>query len=90
MNRLFAMFRYSKKLLAVSILIFIDLLCMFGIIVFDVVQLIMIKVNAASLLSVFIPFNIVLIALAVINLLLVISFIIINKLKEKNDEFKKD
>lgn len=90
MNRLFAMFRYSKKLLFVSILVFVDLLCMFGIIVFDVVQLIMIKNNSASLLSVFIPLNIALIALAAINLLLVISFIIIKKLKEKNDEFKKD
>lgn len=68
----------------------LDLLVILGIIVFDIVQSILIKQNHASLSSAFIPLNITLISLVLINLIFIITFIIIKRHKEKNNEFKKD
>lgn len=90
MNRLFAMFRYSKKLRGVVIAFAIDLAVVLGLVVFDVVQLIEIGTNSAKLSSLFIPLNITLITICAINLIFIISLIIIKKHKEKKDEFKEN
>lgn len=90
MNRLFAMFRYSKKLLIISILLMFDLFLTIGLVAFDVIQLILITKNHAMLSVLFLPLNIILIILASINLILVVAFVIIKKLKEKSNEFEKN
>lgn len=90
MNKLFAMFRYSKKLLVISISLMFDLLLIIGLVAFDVIQLILITKNHAMLSGLFLPLNILLIILASINLILVVSFVIIKKLKEKSNEFEKN
>lgn len=90
MNRLFAMFRYSKKLRGLAIAFAIDLAAVLGLVVFDVVQLIEISSNSAKLSAMFIPFNVVLIVVCAINLIFIISFIIIKKYREKKDELKEN
>ncbi len=90
MNRFFAMFRYSKKLLVISILLMFDLLLTIGLVAFDVIQLILIAKNHAMLSGLFLPLNIILIILASINLISVVAFVIIKKLKENNNEFKEN
>ena len=86
MRRFFAMLRYSKKLLIITIATLIDVLLMLGLIVFDVVQFALLKNNSAMLSAAFIPINIVLIVLAGLNLIAVIGFMIYRKRKETSNE----
>ena len=90
MRRFFAMMRYSKKLLAVTIGLTIDILVMLGLIVFDVVHFVQLQSNAAMLSSAVIPINIVLIVLSVINILAIIIWIVFKRKKENLNEFKQD
>ena len=90
MNRLFVMMRYSKKLLALSICLLIDIILVFGICVFDVVQIIQISQNAVLLSSLFVPMNIVLIALLACNIVGIIAFIIVRKIKERRHELEEN
>lgn len=90
MNRMFAMMRYSKKLMWFFISVLIEILLIFSIIIFDVIQLCLITKNNAMLSGGFIFFNILLISIAVINLILIVCFVIIKRGREKSNEFKKD
>lgn len=86
MRRFFAMMRYSKKLAVVSICLLVDVCLVLGLSVFDIVQLIQIRSNSAMLSPAFIPVNFILMALAVANLVALISFIIFKRKKERQDE----
>ena len=90
MRRLLAMMRYDKKIMIAAIALIIDVCLVFALGFFDVVQLIQIKNNAATLSSAFVSVNIVLLGLAVVNILAIIGFIIFKRRKEKLDEFKQD
>lgn len=86
MNRLFAMFRYDKKLLCFFIAGLVDLLIILGFVAFDVIQLIMISKNSVKISSAFVGVNIAFIIFVSLNLLILISLFIIRKIKEKRDE----
>lgn len=90
MRRFFAMMRYNKKLLIVSICLLVDVCLVLGLGVFDIIQLIQINSNSAMLSPAFIPINFILIALAVANIVALISFIIFKRRKEKSDDFEQD
>ena len=86
MRRLFAMFRYNKKLLALAICLLVDICVVLSLCIFDIVQFIQIRGNAVMLSSAFVPLNIVLIVLASLNLVGIIAYIVIKRKKEKSDE----
>lgn len=90
MNRLFAMFRYNKKLLWLFVCGVIDLCLIFGIVIFDVVQLILIDKNSALISKAFLPLNIVLLVLVALNIVLIISVLFLRKHREKTNELEKD
>ena len=83
MNRFFAMMRYSKKLLILSICFALNLCLVLGICVFDVVQLIQISSNAVLLSSLFVPLNILLIVLLGLDIIVLIAYLVVSKFKEK-------
>ena len=88
MRRFFAMMRYSKKLLIISICVAIDVLIAIGLCVFNTVQLIEISSNAVKISPLFMIINIILISLMALNLMVVAAVIILKKYKEKRDELK--
>ena len=90
MRRFFAMLRYSKKLLIVSICLLVDICLILGLSIFDIIQLIQISNNSVMLSPAFIPINFALMGLAVANVVALVSFIIFKRRKEKFDEFKQD
>ena len=90
MNRFFAMMRYSKKLLILSICLVVDLCLILGLCIFDVVQMIQISKNAILLSSGFVSLNIVLIALLGINIVSIITYLVVYKIKERKYESKKN
>ena len=90
MRRFFAMLRYSKKMLAFTICAVIDFCVMLGLIIFDVVQYVSVKNNAASLSSAFISVNIVLIVWAVMNISVIFGFVFYKKRKEKLNDSKEN
>lgn len=86
MRRLFAMFRYNKKLLVLAVCLLVDVCLVLSLCTFDIVQFIQIRGNAVRLSSAFVPINIVLIVLATLNLVGIIAYIVIKIKKEKADE----
>lgn len=90
MNRFFAMMRYSKKLLVLCICLLLDICLVFGICVFDVVQIIQISQNAVLLSPIFVVMNIVLIVLLACNIVGIISYIVVRKIKERRHEFEEN
>lgn len=90
MNRLFAMMRYSKRYMFFCIAVFVDVLAIISVFIFNAVQLILIRNNNACLSSIFVPLNIGLVVLLAINLILIICFVIIKRHGEINDELKKN
>ena len=86
MRRFFAMMRYSKKLLILTICIAVDICLLLGLCVFDLIQFIQISKNAVLLSPVFMPVNIALMSLAGLNILAIIVFIVLKKIKEKSHE----
>ena len=90
MRRFFAMLRYSKKMLAFTICAVVDFCVLLGFIIFDVMQYVGIKNNAASLSSSFISINIVLIVLAVMNIAVIFGFVFYKKRKEKLNDSKEN
>ena len=90
MNRLFAMFRYSKKLLVLFICLCVDVCAIVGLCVFDIVQLVLIKNNSAMLSKAFLPLNITMIVLVCLNVAFFVTIFILKKHQEKKDELKKD
>ena len=84
------MMRYSKKLLILSICLVVDLCLILGLCIFDVVQMIQISKNAILLSSGFVSLNIVLIALLGINIVSIITYLVVYKIKERKYESKKN
>ena len=90
MRRFFAMMRYNKKLLAITICLLIDLIVILGLCVFDIIQLINISKNSATISSAFVVVNIVLISLMVLNFIILVATIVVKRHKEKEYEFKQN
>ena len=90
MSRFLAMMRYSKKLLVLSVCLLLDICLVFGICVFDVVQIIQISQNAVLLSPVFVVMNIVLIVLLACNIVGIIGYIVLRKIKERRHELKEN
>lgn len=90
MNRLFGMMRYNKQLLIVFIALVVETCFVLGVVIFDVVQLIMIRKNAVNLSPMFVPINLALIVVVGVSLLAVIAMFVIRIIKGKNNESKKD
>ncbi len=86
MRKFFAMMRYSKKLLILTICMAVDICVLLGLCIFDLIQFIQISKNAVLLSPAFIPLNIVLISLAGLNIVAIIVFIVLKKIKEKSHE----
>ena len=90
MNKLFGMMRYNKQLLVVFIVSVIDAIFVLGVGIFDIVQVIQISKNSASLTSAFVPINIALIVVVAVSLLTITAMFVIRLIKGKNNESKKD
>ena len=90
MNRLFGMMRYNKQLLIVFIAFVVEVCFVFGVVIFDIIQLIMISKNAVKLSTAFVPLNLALIVVVGVSLLAVIAMFVIKIIKGKNNESKKD
>lgn len=90
MNRLFAMFRYSKKLLVLFVCLCVDVCAIAGLCLFDIIQFVLIVNNSAMLSKAFLPLNIALIVLVCLNVALFVTIFILKKHQEKKDELKKD
>ena len=88
MRRFFAMMRYSKKLMILTICIVVDICLILGLCIFDLIQFIQISKNSVLLSPAFIPLNIVLISLAGLNLLAIIAFVVLKKIEEKSHEIE--
>lgn len=90
MRKFFAMMRYSKKLLLLAIIISLDVLCVVGLCVFDVVQAIKISKNAVMISTAFMAVNYVLVSLMLLNIVALIVAIVLKRHKEKDDELKQN
>ena len=90
MNRFFGMMRYNKQLLIVTIISIIDAIFVLGVGVFDIIHVVQVTKNSASLSPVFIPINIALIVVVAISLLAILTMFVIKLIKGKNNESKKD
>ena len=90
MSRFFGMMRYNKQLLVVTIVSIIDAIFVLGVGIFDIVHVIQVTKNSASLSSNFIPINIALIVVVGVSLLAVLAMFVIKLIKGKNNESKKD
>ena len=88
MNRLFGMMRYNKQLLIVFISFVLEACFVFGVVVFDIIQLISTRNNAVKISPAFVPLNISLIAVVGLSLILVLAMFVIKKLKGRQNEFK--
>ena len=81
MRRFFAMMRYSKVLLILSICFAVELVLILGLCTFDIVQMIQMANNSVAVSSLLINANIVLISISALNLLALVVFLIIKKVK---------
>ena len=90
MNRFFGMMRYNKQLLIVTIISIIDAIFVLGVGLFDIIHVVQVTKNSASLSPVFIPINIALIVVVAISLLAILTMFVIKLIKGKNNESKKD
>ena len=90
MSRFFGMMRYNKQLLIVTIISIIDAIFVLGIGLFDIIHVVQVTKNSASLSPVFIPINIALIVVVAISLLAILTMFVIKLIKGKNNESKKD
>lgn len=86
MNKLFGMMRYNKQLLVVFIISVIDAIFVLGVGIFDIIQVVQISKNSASLTPAFIPINIALIVVVAVSLLTITAMFVIKLIKGKNNE----
>lgn len=89
MNRLFGMLRYNKQWLVVFIVFAVEICFAVMVGIFDIVQLLILKNNAAKLSPAFVPLNIILAALVGLSLILMIIMFIIKTVKGNKNESKK-
>jgi hypothetical protein len=90
MSRFFGMMRYNKQLLIVTIISIIDAIFVLGVGVFDIIHVVQVTKNSASLSPVFIPINVALIVVVAVSLLAILTMFVIKIIKGKNNESKKD
>jgi hypothetical protein len=90
MNRFFGMMRYNKQLLIVTIISIIDAIFVLGVGMFDIIHVVQVTKNSASLSPVFIPINVALIVVVAVSLLAILTMFVIKIIKGKNNESKKD
>ena len=90
MSRFFGMMRYNKQLLIVTIISIIDAIFVLGVGVFDLVHMVQVTKNSASLSPVFIPINVALIVVVAASLLAILTMFVIKIIKGENNESKKD
>ena len=90
MSRFFGMMRYNKQLLIVTIVSIIDAIFVLGVGVFDIIHVVQVTKNSASLSPAFIPINIALIVVVAVSLLAILTMFVIKIIKGKNNESKKD
>lgn len=90
MSRFFGMMRYNKQLLIVTIISIIDAIFVLGVGVFDIIHVVQVTKNSASLSPAFIPINIALIVVVAVSLLAILTMFVIKIIKGKNNESKKD
>lgn len=90
MSRFFGMMRYNKQLLIVTIISIIDAIFVLGVGLFDLVHVVQVTKNSASLSPVFIPINVALIVVVAASLLAILTMFVIKIIKGKNNESKKD
>lgn len=90
MSRFFGMMRYNKQLLIVTIVSIIDAIFVLGVGVFDIIHVVQVTKNSASLSPVFIPINVALIVVVAASLLAILTMFVIKIIKGKNNESKKD
>lgn len=90
MSKFFGRMRYNKQLLTVFILAMIEVCFVVTVVIFDIVQLLIVKNNAAALAPAFVPLNISLVVLLGISLLAVITMLVIKSIKGRNDESKEN
>ena len=90
MNRLFGMMRYNKQLLIVFIVAIFEIVFALGVLVFDIIQLLLVKNNAAKLATAFVSLNISLIVISVLTFALLFSMFLVKYFKGKRNESKKD
>ena len=90
MSRFFGMMRYNKQLLIVTIISIIDAIFVLGVGVFDLVHMVQVTKNSASLSPVFVPINVALIVVVAASLLAILTMFVIKIIKGKNNESKKD
>ena len=86
MSRFFGMMRYNKQLLIVTIIAIVDALFVLGVGIFDVVHVIQVTKNSASLSPMFIPINIALVVVVGASLLAILTMFVIKIIKGKNNE----
>lgn len=90
MNRFFGMMRYNKQLLIVAIVSLLDAIFVLGVGIFDIIHVVQVTKNSASLSPVFVPINVALIVVVAISLLTILTMFVIKLIKGKNNESKKD
>ena len=90
MSRFFGMMRYNKQLLIVTIISIIDAIFVLGVGVFDIIHVVQVAKNSATLSPVFIPINVALIVVVAVSLLAILTMFVIKIIKGKNNESKKD
>lgn len=90
MNRFFGMMRYNKQLLIVSIISLVDAVFVLGVGIFDIIHVIQVTKNSASLSPAFIPINVALIVVVAVSLLAILTMFVIKMIKGKNNEPKKN
>ena len=86
MSRFFGMMRYNKQLLIVTIIAIVDALFVLSVGIFDVVHVIQVTKNSASLSPMFVPINIALVVVVGASLLAILTMFVIKIIKGKNNE----
>lgn len=84
MNKFFSKLSYDKKLRTFFIITIVDLVLMFALVVFDIIQFIIIKSDPNKLSNLFIPLNITLIVLAMGTIIMLVIMLVKKIITEKS------
>ena len=90
MSRFFGMMRYNKQLFVVAIVSLVEALFVLGVGIFDIIHVVQVTKNSASLSPAFIPINVALIVVVAVSLLAILTMFVIKMIKGKNNEPKKN
>ena len=84
MNKFFSKLSYDKKLRTFFIITIVDLVLMFALVVFDIIQFIIIKSDPNKLSNLFIPLNITLIVLAMGTIIMLVIMLLKKIITDKS------